>query len=169
MSNSLALFEVTRMALTGQYTTYLERSIDASISIPCDVQRILTTLKDIDERVEELRAQVQSQCEHICQQPSAVSRQATPEQVAQVTSLRERMEKDQRYLSFLSNEKICITNQALNMIGGHVKRMDGEVEEFKAELATLEPTIEVGELGGFENGAQDGEEPSLIGGGECTL
>eukprot|EP00976_Prorocentrum_cordatum_P012724 254233-Prorocentrum_minimum.AAC.1 len=157
------------MALTGQYTTYLERSIDASISIPCDIQRLLTTIKDLDERVEELRASVQSQCEHICQQPSAAARQATPEQIENVVKLREKMEKDQKYLTFLSNEKISVTNQALNLIGSHVKRMDAEVEVFKEELATLEPTIQFSDLGGLEDGGQYGEEQSLFGGGECIV
>jgi hypothetical protein len=157
------------MALSGQYSTYLERSVDAAISIPCDIQRLLSTIKDLDVRVAELKAQGQSQCEHICQQPSAASRQATAEQVAHVASLREQMEKDQKNLTFLANEKIFLTNQALNMIGGHVKRMDAELAEFKTELVITEPTLQFDDFGGFVNGDQDGPEESLLGGGECTI
>lgn len=93
------------MALTGQSSTFLERCIDGMISLPCDVQRMMGLIKDLDERVEDLRASCAQQCEALCQRPNAASRGVSAEHAQEIAAARANLEADQQSLMFLAAEK----------------------------------------------------------------
>ncbi|KAK3283383.1 hypothetical protein CYMTET_8916 [Cymbomonas tetramitiformis] len=122
------------MALTGQPSTYLERCVDGLVALPCDLQRLLSLLKDIDDRCEVLRAQVQKQVDYCVSLPSQSSRNTTPDQSSQVAELRIQIEKDQKALAFLATEKLMVAQQAMNTVKGHVSRVDSELAVFSEDL-----------------------------------
>jgi len=131
---SLALIELTRMALTGQHSTYLEKCVDSGISLPCDIQRILTTIRTLDERIEVLKANALNQCEQICTLPSAAARTASAEQIATVKEMRDKMDHDHRLLGFLATEKMSFAIQAVNIVRGHMASIQRELTEFDRDL-----------------------------------
>ena len=94
------------MALTGHAQTYLERTVDGTLWLPSDVQRLLTQLKDLDARANELRAICERKAEELLEQPTGNGRGSTQEHAELIASERALLETDQRELLFCQAEKV---------------------------------------------------------------
>jgi len=123
------------MALSGQVQTYLERTVDGTLWLPSDAQRLLTQLRDLDGRAEELRAICERKADELLEQPTGNGRGSTMEHSDAIASERSLLERDQRELLFCQAEKVEVANQLVNLVAGHAKRLDTDLEEFAAELS----------------------------------
>ena len=79
--------------------TYIENFIEEAGSLPLELQRILLTIKDLDERSTELGAALQSAATRCLELPSACSRFVTREQASEIAALRKRMEEIESVLA----------------------------------------------------------------------
>jgi len=94
------------MALSGQVQTYLERTVDGTLWLPSDAQRLLTQLRDLDGRAEELRAICERKADELLEQPTGNGRGSTMEHSDAIASERSLLERDQRELLFCQAEKV---------------------------------------------------------------
>ncbi|GBG82274.1 hypothetical protein CBR_g34558 [Chara braunii] len=111
----------------------LQRAIYVS-SLPAELRRLLSTMRELDERSQAILIQLREQCRQCLNMPSQQSKKATPEQVEAIDKLRREIEDNQEKSLSLSMEKVLLAKQANEMVETHVKRLDEDLANFEEEL-----------------------------------
>ncbi|KAI3428684.1 hypothetical protein D9Q98_007507 [Chlorella vulgaris] len=137
----------------GDQIVYLEKYIDSTTSLPAELNRILNSIKDLDERSDDLAAQIQENVEMVLKMPPAPSaggRKAGPEPL-ELTALRAQIENDQRLLIQFAEEKVQLAVQGYDLLEQHLGQADLDIVHLEAELQAMG----VGDTGGASMGGPD--------------
>eukprot|EP00227_Mantoniella_beaufortii_P013076 CAMPEP_0197590842 /NCGR_PEP_ID=MMETSP1326-20131121/12244_1 /TAXON_ID=1155430 /ORGANISM="Genus nov. species nov., Strain RCC2288" /LENGTH=145 /DNA_ID=CAMNT_0043156123 /DNA_START=1 /DNA_END=435 /DNA_ORIENTATION=- len=123
------------MAAAGiNVLTYLEKFVELSSALPTELQRVVHTIKDIDERLEALKAATKSRVDACIAMPSASSRQATEEGINATTKAKVEIETRHKNIMQLSTEKVRLASIALEMITYNIAKLDKELVPFTEEM-----------------------------------
>eukprot|EP00887_Chlorella_sp_A99_P004772 scaffold4.g4772.t1 len=113
---------------------YLEKFVESTTSLPPDLQRILNTIKDLDERSEDLAAQIQDNVELVLGKTAARAGTAVAEEVAE---LRARIDVDQRLLVQFAEEKVQLAVAGYDLLDSHLAQLDIDIHDLGEELAAV--------------------------------
>jgi len=114
--------------------TYLEKYVELSASLPVELQRVVHTIKDIDERQSRLRGDTKQRVDVCLAMPSASSRQASEKDIETTTNARAEIEKNHHDINQLSLEKVRLAQIALEMIQYNIRDLDAELAPFTEEM-----------------------------------
>eukprot|EP00898_Chlorokybus_atmophyticus_P007625 jgi/Chlat1/7864/Chrsp66S09175 len=96
--------------------TYIEEYLEGVGSLPADLQRHLSTMRELDERLDRLRHEMAELCSRCLQAPSQQSKTTPPEQLEQVAQLRAELEEHNSQCLRLAQEKIQLAQQAQALV-----------------------------------------------------
>lgn len=119
------------IARTG---VYVDDYLDYMSTLPAELQRLLTTMRELDERSQMMLGQTRDQTKYCLSFPSQSSKKATPEQEEMIEKLRKEIEANQENTLSLSTEKVLLAQQAYELIDSHVKRLDEDLSQFAEDL-----------------------------------
>jgi hypothetical protein len=105
-----------------------------SASLPVELQRVVHTIKDIDERQSRLRGDTKQRVDVCLAMPSASSRQASEKDIETTTNARAEIEKNHHDINQLSLEKVRLAQIALEMIQYNIRDLDAELAPFTEEM-----------------------------------
>eukprot|EP00850_Spirogloea_muscicola_P003476 SM000014S00264 [mRNA] locus=s14:356709:358692:+ [translate_table: standard] len=128
------------MALT-RTGVFLEDYLDYSSSLPQELQRLLSTMRELDERSQNLQKDIQEQCKICLSMPSLQhSKKVGQDQQESVERLRKELEARQDKNVSLCTEKTLLAQQAYDLalhdlqVDSHVKRLTEDLTAFETEL-----------------------------------
>lgn len=121
------------IARTG---VYVDDYLEYSSTLAGDLQRILSTMHELDERADGILGQTKGQIKHLLGVPShGVDR---PNMVGDDEAALERMKRDiessQDNALSLCTEKVLLARQAYDLIESHIKRLDEDLGQFAEDL-----------------------------------
>lgn len=119
------------IARTG---VFVDDYLEYSSSLSADVQRLLSTMRELDERSQTMISQTKEQTRNCLSYPSQHSKKATPDQEELVEKLRKEIEANQENALSLCTEKVLLAQQAYDLIDSHVKRLDEDLSQFAEDL-----------------------------------
>lgn len=122
---------------------HLETFIENSQNLPAELVRLLNTIRDLDERSQKLREQLEAKVrECLLKSPQATSaaRKSTGEQAREVAEMRAEIEGDHWMLLQFSDEKLALSNQCYDLLDYHLGNLDKEIEAFNSDLIAGERT-----------------------------
>lgn len=99
-----------------------------------ELQRVVHTIQDIDERCEKLRARTKERVDACLAMPSASSRQASAEDAARTKEISAEVEKNHADIAQLSLEKVRLASIAMEMIQYNIRDLDKELAPFAEEM-----------------------------------
>jgi SAGA-associated factor 29 len=99
-----------------------------------ELQRVVHTIKDIDERQSALRDETRKRVEQCLAMPSASSRQASADDVDATNAARKEIERAHADINQLSLEKVRLARIALEMIQYNIRDLDAELGPFTEEM-----------------------------------
>lgn len=102
--------------------------------VPAELQRVLTTINELDRRNTRLRALVQEKVDACVALPSQNSRGVKQADLEAAKELKKEIEEIHSAMTIVSNEKIRIAQMALELIKGNAATLDSELKLFRKEL-----------------------------------
>uniref|UniRef100_A0A1D1ZRI2 Inhibitor of growth protein N-terminal histone-binding domain-containing protein n=1 Tax=Auxenochlorella protothecoides TaxID=3075 RepID=A0A1D1ZRI2_AUXPR len=111
--------------MAADQVIYLEKFIESTVHVPPELQRLLNTIKDLDERSEDLGAQIQDNVEVGLQ--GKLSKE-------QARELLERIEADQKLLVQFAEEKVQLAMQGYDLLDIHLLSLDADAAALAEEL-----------------------------------
>ena len=138
-----------------------------------ELQRVVVTIKDLDERLSALKKETDAKVEKCLAMPSASSRQASAGDMDAINAARREIERAHADINQLSTEKVRLAGIAMEMIQFNIAKLDKELAPFSEEMKRLEGAgfedefgvegmegmdavtmaFAMGEGGGFDDGA----------------
>jgi SAGA-associated factor 29 len=119
----------------GRLTSARLVSLDAALAeVPAELQRILTTIGELDQRNARLRDAVQAKVDDCVSAASVSARGSRNADVEAVNDLKEEISAMHASMQMVSNEKIRLAQLALDMVKGNAAQLDGELKAFHKEL-----------------------------------
>lgn len=116
------------IARTG---VYVDDYLDYMSTFPAELQRFLTTMRELDDRSQTMLKETREQTKCLLSQNS---KKATPEQEEMIEKLRKELETNQETTLSLCTEKVLLAQQAYDLIDSHVKRLDEDLSQFAEDL-----------------------------------
>ncbi|MCO5556247.1 hypothetical protein L7F22_009796 [Adiantum nelumboides] len=101
------------IARTG---VYVDDYLEYSSSLPAELQRLLSTMRELDERSQTMISQTKEQTNYCLSFPSQHSKKATPEQEELVDKLRKEIDTNQENALSLCTEKVLLAQQACDLV-----------------------------------------------------
>ncbi|KAL4428176.1 hypothetical protein ABPG75_002265 [Micractinium tetrahymenae] len=141
----------------GDQIIYLEKYIDSTTSLPAELNRILNSIKDLDERSDDLAAQIQENVEAVLRMPpasggAAATRGGKGGESKELRDLRAQIDKDQQLLIQFAEEKVQLAVQGYDLLEQHLGQADLDIVHLEAELQAMG----MGDaLGGMSMGGPD--------------
>ena len=105
-----------------------------SSSLPVELQRVVHTIKDIDERLVTLKNETKERVDACLAMPSASSRQASADDIDATNKARHEIEKNHADIVQLSTEKVRLAHIAMEMIQFNIGALDKELNPFTQEM-----------------------------------
>ncbi|XP_057864822.1 PHD finger protein ING2 isoform X2 [Cryptomeria japonica] len=109
------------VARTG---VYVDDYLDYVSTLPAEIQRLLSTMRELDDRSNMMLNQTREQIRQCLSLPSQSSNKASPEQEETIEKLRKDIEGNQENILNLSTEKL----------ENHMKRLDEDLLQFAEDL-----------------------------------
>mmetsp|Transcript_5769 Transcript_5769/g.14017 ORF Transcript_5769/g.14017 Transcript_5769/m.14017 type:complete len:313 (+) Transcript_5769:222-1160(+) len=135
-------------SIGANQTITLEQYVESTAHLPAELQRMLNTVKELDERTAGLSAEIKSdvaRCLTLVPQSSWKSPEA--EQYREVAGLRSSIEERQRKLVTMAEEKVQLAIQCYELTDRHLASLAGSLKELHAdELEPLEMNADGGGL-----------------------
>ncbi len=128
-----------------------------SSSLPVELQRVVHTIKDIDERLVTLKGETKARVDACLAMPSASSRQASADDIDATNKARHEIEKNHADIVQLSKEKVRLAHIAMEMIQYNIGALDKELNPFTQEMK------ERNEAGFEDDFAVDADTPAAGG------
>lgn len=124
--------------------TYLEKYVEVNQDVPTELQRLLTSISDLDERVTRCRDEVQEKVNECLELPSFNSRGISKDNENKIKKLRLEIEEAHEHCGTLSKEKIRLAELALEILEKNVMpQMDEDLVKYHEDLkATQELDLE---------------------------
>ncbi|KAH7441363.1 hypothetical protein KP509_03G034800 [Ceratopteris richardii] len=119
------------IARTG---VYVDDYLDYASSLPAELQRLLSTMRELDGRSQTMISQTKEQTNYCLSFPSQHSKKATPDQEELIDKLRKEIEINHENALSLCTEKVLLAQQACDLIDSHLKRLDEDLNQYAEEL-----------------------------------
>ncbi|KAK9806927.1 hypothetical protein WJX72_007742 [[Myrmecia] bisecta] len=113
---------------------YLENYVESTGPLPAELQRILNTIKDLDERSQVLADMIRANVDLCLSKPSQATRKIGSENANEVADLRKQIENDQRMLIQWAEEKMQLALTAYDLVDIHLTQLDKDLEGLTDEL-----------------------------------
>lgn len=102
--------------------------------VPDELQRILSTIGELDRRNTRLRDAVQAKVDECASAPSQSARGVRNADVDAVNALKEEIEAMHNTMAMVSNEKVRLAQIALDLVKSNAMALDTELKAFHKEL-----------------------------------
>ncbi|KAK7264542.1 hypothetical protein RJT34_32151 [Clitoria ternatea] len=128
------------IARTG---VYVDDYLEYASTLPAELQRLLNTVRELDERSQSLINQTRQQTKYCMGFSSHGSKKgnhnynnnyANDDDDAAIEKLRKEIEVFQDNALSLCTEKVLLARQAYDLIDSHVKRLDEDLNNFAEDL-----------------------------------
>ncbi|KAL5708664.1 PHD finger protein ing2 [Ranunculus cassubicifolius] len=116
------------IARTG---VYVDDYLEYSSTLPAEFQRLLNTMRELDERSQGLMNQTREQTKYFLGQSS---KRGYQEEDETMEKMRKEIESNQENALSLCTEKVLLARQAYDLIDSHVKRLDEDLNNFSEDL-----------------------------------
>ncbi|GAQ84154.1 FYVE/PHD zinc finger-containing protein [Klebsormidium nitens] len=113
---------------------YLEDFHEYVSSLPPELQRLLSTMRELDERAATLQDAVRAQCSAVLALPPLQFQRDDPEAVELVETMRRKIEAEQEHCLGLATEKVLLAQQATELITSQIARLDEDLGSFEEDL-----------------------------------
>lgn len=148
----------------GDQIIYLEKYIDSTTSLPAELNRILNSIKDLDERSDDLAAQIQENVEAALKLPPAHSAstrsKAAGNEHDELAALRAQIESDQRLLIQFAEEKVQLAVQGYDLLEQHLAQADLDIVHLEAVLQEMGMDMAGLSMGGPDYSGGTFEDPA---------
>ncbi|XP_048861023.1 LOW QUALITY PROTEIN: inhibitor of growth protein 5-like [Brienomyrus brachyistius] len=106
---------------------YLEHYLDSIESLPCELQRSFTLMRELDTRTEEKKGEIDKLAvEYIAN----VKTLASEQRVEHLRKIESAYDKCREY----SDDKVQLAMQTYEMVDKHIRRLDADLARFENEL-----------------------------------
>uniref|UniRef100_A0A3B3TQK9 Inhibitor of growth family, member 5a n=1 Tax=Poecilia latipinna TaxID=48699 RepID=A0A3B3TQK9_9TELE len=117
---------------------YLEHYLDSIENLPCELQRNFTLMRDLDNRTEEKKGEIDKLAEEYI---ANVKNLASEQRVEHLQKIQNAYSKCKEF----SDDKVQLAMQTYEMVDKHIRRLDADLARFENELK------EKLELSGYES------------------
>ncbi|KAJ3697177.1 hypothetical protein LUZ61_000882 [Rhynchospora tenuis] len=118
------------IARTG---VYIDDYLEYSSTLAGDLQRILSTMRELDERAQGLIGQTKDQTKYYVTKSSHSLNHEGEDETA-LDKLKKEIEASQENALGLCTEKVLLARQAYDLIESHIKRLTEDLEQFAEDL-----------------------------------
>eukprot|EP01018_Ginkgo_biloba_P035326 Gb_23206 [translate_table: standard] len=101
------------IARTG---VFVDDYLEYSSTLPAELQRLLSTMRELDERSHMMLNQTREQTKYCLSFPSQSSKKGTPEQEEMIEKLKKDIEANQENTLSLCTEKVLLAQQAYDLV-----------------------------------------------------
>ncbi|KAL5209294.1 hypothetical protein ABZP36_004917 [Zizania latifolia] len=122
------------IARTG---VYVDDYLEYSSTLAGDLQRILSTMRELDERAHGIMGQTKEQIKYLLGVPShGFDRSTMDDDESETASekMKTDIEASQDNALSLCTEKVLLARQAYDLIESHIKRLDEDLGQFTEDL-----------------------------------
>ncbi|KAK1310462.1 PHD finger protein ING2 [Acorus calamus] len=116
---------------TPRTGVFVDDYLEYSSTLPAELQRLLNTMRELDERSQAMINQTREQTKYCSQSLKRVTQE---EEDATFEKLRKEIEANQDSALSLCTEKVLLAKQAYDLIESHVKRLDEDLTQFADDL-----------------------------------
>ncbi|XP_013889845.1 inhibitor of growth protein 5 [Austrofundulus limnaeus] len=106
---------------------YLEHYLDSIENLPCELQRNFTLMRDLDNRTEEKKAEIDKLAEEYI---ANVKNLASGQRVEHLQKIQNAYSKCKEF----SDDKVQLAMQTYEMVDKHIRRLDADLARFENEL-----------------------------------
>uniref|UniRef100_A0AAY5JXG2 Inhibitor of growth protein N-terminal histone-binding domain-containing protein n=1 Tax=Esox lucius TaxID=8010 RepID=A0AAY5JXG2_ESOLU len=106
---------------------YLEHYLDSIENLPCELQRNFTLMRDLDNRTEEKKGEIDKLAEEYI---SSVRNLASEQRVEHLQKIQSAYSKCKEF----SDDKVQLAMQTYEMVDKHIRRLDADLARFENEL-----------------------------------
>uniref|UniRef100_UPI003AAE7BB0 inhibitor of growth protein 5a isoform X3 n=1 Tax=Centroberyx gerrardi TaxID=166262 RepID=UPI003AAE7BB0 len=106
---------------------YLEHYLDSIENLPCELQRNFTLMRDLDNRTEEKKGEIDKLAEEYI---SNVKNLASEQRVEHLQKIQNAYSKCKEF----SDDKVQLAMQTYEMVDKHIRRLDADLARFENEL-----------------------------------
>uniref|UniRef100_A0A3B4A619 Inhibitor of growth protein n=1 Tax=Periophthalmus magnuspinnatus TaxID=409849 RepID=A0A3B4A619_9GOBI len=106
---------------------YLEHYLDSIENLPCELQRNFTLMRDLDNRTEEKKAEIDKLAEEYILN---VKNLASEQRVDHLQKIQNAYSKCKEF----SDDKVQLAMQTYEMVDKHIRRLDADLARFENEL-----------------------------------
>ncbi|XP_078437485.1 PHD finger protein-like protein [Wolffia australiana] len=117
------------IARTG---VFVDDYLEYASTLPAELQRLLSTMRELDERSQSMINQAKDQTRYFISQSSKKGN--NDEEDAGMEKIRKEIEANQESALSLCTEKVLLARQAYDLLGGHIKRLDEDLNQFAEDL-----------------------------------
>lgn len=110
---------------------FLEAYIESTNTLPTELQRLLNTIRALDEKCLALSGDLQGNVGALLTMPPAW---AQPQPQPEYTQLSERVAQDQKMLLQFGDEKTQLAQQALDLLEVHALELERVIDDLEKEL-----------------------------------
>uniref|UniRef100_A0A7C9EJR7 PHD finger protein ING n=1 Tax=Opuntia streptacantha TaxID=393608 RepID=A0A7C9EJR7_OPUST len=121
------------IARTG---VYVDDYLEYASTLPAELQRLLNTIRELDERSQGMINQTRQQTKYCLGMSSHSSKKGhhSEDDEAAFEKLRREIEASQDNALSLCTEKVLLARQAHDLIDSHIKRLDEDLNNFAEDL-----------------------------------
>ncbi|CAL9780130.1 unnamed protein product, partial [Musa acuminata subsp. burmannicoides] len=120
------------IARTG---VFVDDYLEYSSTLAAELQRLLSTMRELDERAHGIINQTKEQTRYCLGMPSHYSKKVIHEDdEAEFEKMKKEIEASQENALSLCTEKVLLAQQAYELIEGHLKRLDEDLNQFAEDL-----------------------------------
>lgn len=121
------------IARTG---VYVDDYLEYASTLPAELQRLLNTIRELDERSQGMINQTRQQTKYCLGMSSQSSKKGhhSEDDEAAFEKLRREIEASQDNALSLCTEKVLLARQAHDLIDSHIKRLDEDLNNFAEDL-----------------------------------
>ncbi|ERM93545.1 hypothetical protein AMTRI_Chr03g55740 [Amborella trichopoda] len=119
------------IARTG---VFVDDYLEYSSTLPAELQRLLSTMRELDERSQAIINQTRDQTKYFLSMSGNGSKKGNSEEDEGMEKLRKDIEMSQDNALSLCTEKVLLAQQAYDLIDSHVKRLDEDLTNFAEDL-----------------------------------
>ncbi|XP_064610405.1 inhibitor of growth protein 4-like [Liolophura sinensis] len=106
---------------------YLEHYLDSLESLPTELQRNFTLMRDLDQRAQDLMKEIDKMAEEYLENV----RQMSPEKRTQhLAEIQKRFGKSREF----GDDKVQLAMQTYEMVDKHIRKLDADLARFEADL-----------------------------------
>ncbi|THU64772.1 hypothetical protein C4D60_Mb01t29960 [Musa balbisiana] len=120
------------IARTG---VFVDDYLEYSSTLAAELQRLLSTMRELDERAHGIINQTKEQTRYCLGMPSHNSKKVIHEaDEAEFEKMKKEIEASQENALSLCTEKVLLAQQAYELIESHLKRLDEDLNQFAEDL-----------------------------------
>ncbi|XP_074605660.1 inhibitor of growth protein 5 isoform X1 [Brevipalpus obovatus] len=107
--------------------SYLEHFLESLDTLPSDLQRNFTLMRDLDEKTQDLVRKINSESENYMESAHGLNSKEKSGKFKEIRSMFGKAKE-------LSDDKVQLSMQTYEMIDKHIRRLDSELAKLEAEL-----------------------------------